>query len=76
MLWDEGTWEPVGDADAGLSKGDLKFILHGRRLRGQWVLVRMKPKKGERGKPRELAADQGEGCLCRRRRRCRSSSAG
>ena len=48
MLWDEGTWEPVGDADAGLSKGDLKFILHGRRLRGQWVLVRMKPKKGER----------------------------
>ncbi len=49
MLWDEGTWEPVGDADAGLKKGDLKFVLHGRRLRGQWVLVRMKPKKGERG---------------------------
>ena len=49
MLWDEGTWEPVGDAEAGLAKGDLKFILHGRRLRGQWVLVRMKRKKGERG---------------------------
>ncbi len=50
MLWDEGTWEPVGDAEAGLAKGDLKFILHGKRLRGQWVLVRMKPKKGERSK--------------------------
>ncbi len=48
MLWDEGTWEPVGDADEGLRKGDLKFVLHGQRLRGQWVLVRMKPKKGER----------------------------
>ena len=41
MLWDEGTWEPVGDADEGLAKGDLKFILHGARLRGKWVLVRM-----------------------------------
>ncbi len=50
MLWDAGTWEPVGDAEAGFAKGDLKFILHGRRLRGQWVLVRMKPKKGERSK--------------------------
>ena len=50
MLWDEGTWEPVGDASEGLAKGDLKFVLHGRRLRGKWVLVRMKPKKGERSK--------------------------
>ena len=50
MLWDEGSWEPVGDADEGLRKGDLKFILHGGRLRGKWVLVRMKPKKGERSK--------------------------
>ena len=30
MLWDEGTWEPVGDADASLAKGNLKFILHGQ----------------------------------------------
>ncbi|MCB1486484.1 MAG: DNA ligase D [Bauldia sp.] len=50
MLWDEGTWEPVGDAEAGLEKGDFKFILHGERLRGKWVLVRMKPKRGERSK--------------------------
>ncbi len=50
MLWDEGTWEPVGDPGDGLRKGDLKFVLHGGRLRGKWVLVRMKPKKGERSK--------------------------
>ena len=48
MLWDEGSWEPIGDAENGLGKGDFKFILHGKRLRGAWVLVRMKPKKGER----------------------------
>src|SRR5665648_991466 len=42
MLWDEGTWEPIGDADEGLAKGDLKFRLHGARLNGDFVLVRMK----------------------------------
>lgn len=42
MLWDEGSWEPIGDVDEGLAKGDLKFRLHGQRLKGDWVLVRMK----------------------------------
>jgi bifunctional non-homologous end joining protein LigD len=42
MLWDEGTWEPIGDPDEGLAKGDLKFRLHGKRLNGDFVLVRMK----------------------------------
>jgi len=42
MLWDEGTWEPIGDPHAALDKGDLKFVLHGRRMKGEWVLVHMK----------------------------------
>jgi len=42
MIWDRGTWEPIGDPDEGLKKGDLKFRLHGKRLKGDWVLVRMK----------------------------------
>lgn len=42
MIWDEGTWEPIGDPDEGLKKGDLKFRLSGKRLKGDWVLVRMK----------------------------------
>jgi bifunctional non-homologous end joining protein LigD len=42
MIWDRGTWEPSGDPDEGLAKGDLKFRLHGKRLKGDWVLVRMK----------------------------------
>jgi bifunctional non-homologous end joining protein LigD len=41
MLWDRGTWEPESDdVDAALKKGDLKFTLHGKKLRGSWVLVR------------------------------------
>ena len=40
MLWDTGTWEPVGDPREGLSKGKLVFRLHGKRLKGEWTLVR------------------------------------
>jgi bifunctional non-homologous end joining protein LigD len=45
MLWDRGTWEPDGDPDKMLAKGDLKFTLHGDKLQGGWVLVRMKGDK-------------------------------
>ncbi len=41
MLWDTGTWEAVGDPHAGLKKGHLSFVLHGKRLKGRWDLVRM-----------------------------------
>ena len=41
LLWDVGTWQPdVTDIDAALKKGDLKFTLHGYKLKGSWVLVR------------------------------------
>jgi bifunctional non-homologous end joining protein LigD len=41
MVWDIGTWTPEQpDVDAALKKGDLKFALHGKKLRGSWVLVR------------------------------------
>src|SRR5688500_13296258 len=42
MLWDEGTWEPVGDPHKALEEGDLKFTLKGKRMKGEWVLVHMK----------------------------------
>jgi bifunctional non-homologous end joining protein LigD len=54
MLWDEGTWEPVGDPDQGLTKGNLKFILHGKKLHGKWVLVRMGGKAANEAKPNWL----------------------
>ena len=46
MLWDRGSWEPVGDPHAGIKKGHLGFVLHGERLTGGWDLIRM----GKEGK--------------------------
>ena len=41
MVWDNGEWEPESpDIDEALAKGDLKFILRGKKLHGSWVLVR------------------------------------
>jgi len=41
MVWDIGTWVPeVPDVDEALRKGELKFTLHGKKLKGSWVLVR------------------------------------
>jgi bifunctional non-homologous end joining protein LigD len=41
MVWDKGTWEAESpDVEAALQKGDLKFTLHGTKLKGSWVLVR------------------------------------
>jgi bifunctional non-homologous end joining protein LigD len=40
MVWDHGTWEPEADVQTGLRNGELKFSLHGKKLRGSWVLVR------------------------------------
>jgi bifunctional non-homologous end joining protein LigD len=50
MLWDRGYWapEPGTDPHAGLRKGDFKFVLDGARLKGGFVLVRMKPRPRER----------------------------
>src|ERR1700750_1636750 len=45
MLWDRGFWQPEGDADKMLAKGDLKFVLAGEKLQGSWVLVRMRGDK-------------------------------
>src|SRR5215470_14835857 len=40
MLWDKGAWVPeVSDVDSALKAGELKFTLHGRKLKGSWVLV-------------------------------------
>lgn len=47
IVWDRGTWTPLGDPKKGMTKGHLEFELHGQKLGGRWHLVRM------RGKPRE-----------------------
>lgn len=46
MVWDQGTWEPLDDVDQGFERGSLKFTLHGKKLHGNWALVRMHGKAG------------------------------
>lgn len=49
LVWDCGQWEPEGEPVADLARGNLKFTLHGRKLKGGWALVRMeKSSQGEK----------------------------
>src|SRR5580692_1094236 len=64
MVWDAGTWEPLSpepvdgvyvpgtekEAAAMLAKGDLKFRLKGKRLKGDFALVHIKARRpGSKG---------------------------
>jgi bifunctional non-homologous end joining protein LigD len=50
MVWDTGTWEPLGDEHAMLNKGDLKFQLSGEKLKGEFVLAKMRSRRpGSKG---------------------------
>jgi bifunctional non-homologous end joining protein LigD len=49
MLWDTGTWEPIpGKSAKDLEKGHLHFVLHGERMQGEWLLIRLKPRGKEK----------------------------
>ncbi len=63
--WDIGTFQPLdADPEAALEKGSLKFRLDGRRLQGEWRLVRIKGWSGRKPswllfKVRDAAARRG-----------------
>ena len=71
QIWDRGTWSPLNPAtvDDDLAAGELKFVLAGERLHGGFVLVRMKPRRGDPDehhnwlliKERDSAATSGAG---------------
>ena len=46
MLWDTGTWEPLpqknSDIGRDYARGKIHFLLHGERLKGEWILLKMK----------------------------------
>ncbi len=60
IVWDRGTWEPVGDPVEGYRKGKLKFDLHGEKLRGRWNLVQIRSRAGERQEPWLLIKENDE----------------
>jgi bifunctional non-homologous end joining protein LigD len=45
MVWDVGTWEPLGNPSETLRKGDLKFSLNGEKLKGEFALVHIKSRR-------------------------------
>ncbi|MEG3088263.1 DNA ligase D [Sphingomonas sp. PB4P5] len=50
MLWDRGTWSPIkGKSAKDLDKGHLHFVLDGERMKGEWLLIRLKPRGKEKG---------------------------
>ena len=49
MLWDRGTWEPIkGKSAKDLLDGHLHFRLVGQRMKGEWLLIRLKKRGNEK----------------------------
>ncbi len=57
-IWDKGYYTDIENSDAetarknlkaGLKSGNLKFTLHGKKLKGEFALVKLKPRDGEKG---------------------------
>jgi bifunctional non-homologous end joining protein LigD len=53
MLWDQGRWIPEEGKDPSktIEEGHLHFALEGERMRGEWVMFRLKPRPGEKAEP-------------------------
>src|SRR6476620_8678510 len=53
MLWDQGRWEPDPRKDPSktIEEGHLHFTLEGERMKGEWVMFRLKPRPGEKAEP-------------------------
>jgi bifunctional non-homologous end joining protein LigD len=43
MVWDAGTYESLGSGETGkdIGEGKLHFALHGKKVNGEWTLVRI-----------------------------------
>lgn len=55
LLWDRGTWEPLGDPHQTYAAGNLKFNLKGEKLRGGFALVKLRGRGAQRDKDQERA---------------------
>ena len=59
MVWDTGTYESLGGEPLeGLRDGKIHFALNGKKLRGEWTLVRMRERPGQ-SKPQWLLLKSG-----------------
>jgi bifunctional non-homologous end joining protein LigD len=63
MLWDYGTWipDPRKDPRKTLEQGHLHFRLEGQRMKGEWIMIRLKPRGREKNENwilRKIADEQ------------------
>jgi bifunctional non-homologous end joining protein LigD len=50
MVWDIGTWENLGpEPHEGLRSGKLHFQLNGKKLKGEWALIKMHGPRATKG---------------------------
>lgn len=47
-IWDKGTWESKGPPLKNYNAGDLSIILHGKKLKGEWKLIKIKHPREEK----------------------------
>ena len=66
-IWDSGTWVPEGEAKRDYALGKLRFVLHGRRLAGRWMLVRMEGRASEERHDNWLLIKEGASIVRRSR---------
>jgi bifunctional non-homologous end joining protein LigD len=62
IVWDEGWYALAEGHDPAdeIAKGKIKFVLHGKKLHGEFTLVRIKKREGESGDPWLLIKDRDE----------------
>ncbi|MBV8285052.1 MAG: non-homologous end-joining DNA ligase [Candidatus Eremiobacteraeota bacterium] len=62
IVWDNGTYSLAegDDPAAEIANGKIKFVMHGKKLRGAFTLVRIKPREGEHGDPWLLFKERDE----------------
>jgi bifunctional non-homologous end joining protein LigD len=62
IVWDEGTYElsEGDDPSAEIGKGKIKFVMHGKKMHGEFTLVRIRGRGGESGDPWLLIKDHDE----------------
>lgn len=62
IVWDKGTYRLAEGTDpaAEIAAGKIKFVLHGKKLNGEFTLVKIKGRDGEQGDPWLLIKDRDE----------------
>jgi bifunctional non-homologous end joining protein LigD len=69
VVWDRGEWEPIGDPHEGLERGNLSFVLHGKKLHGRfrfvrtksdWLLIKGRDERAQPGDGDRLVRDRPE----------------